>query len=107
MLNSQWTLSDYIEGLPEETRSQYKDKISLISGLDPFSSDYCSKILERKSYPIVIFCDLLLYLVLKTSFLDLKQCKVRKGLNAYNQFVSGWVKEVKMWIVFDNYLTVD
>ena len=40
------------------------------------------------------------------SFLTVEQFRARKGLDAYNQFVSGWVKEIKMWRVSDKYLTV-
>ena len=39
--------------------------------------------------------DLVSYLDLETSFVTAKQFKARKGLEAYSQFVSGWVKEVK------------
>ena len=39
-------------------------------------------------------CDLVSYLVLQTSFITSAQFKARKGLEAYNQFVSGWIKEV-------------
>ena len=38
--------------------------------------------------------DTVSYLVLRTSFVTAEQFKARKGLEAYNQFVSGWVKDV-------------
>lgn len=44
--------------------------------------------------PPVDACDLVSYLVLQTSFITSKQFKARKGLEAYNQFVCGWVKEI-------------
>ena len=69
-------------------------------------SDYYKSLSESKSCPPVDSCDLLSYLVLKTSFLTVEQFRARKGLDAYNQFVSGWVKEIKMWRVLDKYLTV-
>ena len=37
------------------------------------------------------------YLVLQTSFLTTKQYKAYKSLEAYNQFVNGWVKDVQAW----------
>ena len=46
-------------------------------------------------YPPVEDCDLVSYLVLWTSFISMSQFKARKGLEVYNQFVSGWIKEVK------------
>ena len=36
----------------------------------------------------------------------MEQFRARKGLDAYSQFVSGWVKEIKTWRVLDKYLTV-
>ena len=38
--------------------------------------------------------DLVSYLVLKTSYMTSEQFKARKSLEAYNQFVSGWIKDV-------------
>ena len=42
--------------------------------------------------PPVDLTDLISYLVLKTSFVTISQFKGRKSLEAYNQFVCGWVK---------------
>jgi len=39
-------------------------------------------------------CDLVSYLVLQTSFISRAQLKARKGLEAYNQFMCSWIKEV-------------
>ena len=44
-------------------------------------------------------------MVLQTSFVTTKQFKARKGLEAYNQFVCGWVKEIKTRKVGGKYLT--
>ena len=100
--------SEYVEGLPEEAKARYKQKMSFINGLDPFLSPYSSVVSESESCPPVDSCDLVSYLVLKTSFLTLEQFRARKGLDAYNQFVSGWVKEIKTWnvAIVDKYLTV-
>ena len=50
--------------------------------------------------PPVDASDLVSYLVLQTSFLTAKQFKAHKGLESYNQFVCGWVKEVRTWKKF-------
>ena len=49
--------------------------------------------------PLVEASDIVAYLVLQTSFLTTKQFKAYKSLEAYNQFVSGWVKDVWAWSV--------
>ena len=45
--------------------------------------------------------DLVSYLVLQKSHLTAKQFKARKSLEAYNQFISGWVKDVQAWNLQD------
>ena len=106
MQDSQKKLSNYVEEIPKDANSRYNQKVTLIGGVDPFSSDYYKSLSEGKSCPPVDSCDLLSYLVLKTNFLTVEQFRARKGLDAYNQFVSGWVKEIKTWHVLDKYLTV-
>jgi hypothetical protein len=51
----------------------------------------------RRAPPSVEACDLVSDLVLQTSFLTAKQFKARKSLEAYNQFVSGWVRDDQEW----------
>jgi len=55
--------------------------------------------------PLVDVCDLVAYLFLQTSFVTAKQFEARKELEAYNQFVCGWVKEIKTCKVVDKYFT--
>jgi len=47
--------------------------------------------------PLVEASDIVAYLVLQTSFLTTKPFKAHKSLEAYNQFVNGWVKDVQAW----------
>ena len=88
----------YLESLPEDSKARYRSKLELIGGLDPFSSPLGE---PGDVVPPVEACDLVAYLVLQTSFLTSKQFKARKSLEAYNQFVSGWIKEVNIWDVAD------
>ena len=95
-------LSLYFEGLSEESKARYKEKISLINGNDPFG-----KVIGEAFSGIVPVdaCDLVSYLVLQTSFMTLEQFKARKGLEAYNQLVSGWIKDVSTTKISEKYLT--
>ena len=96
-------LSSYAETLGKEVKARYKDKISLINGVDPFR-----KITEGEpfdGFPPVENCDLVSYLILQTRFITLSQLKARKGLEAYNQFVCGWIKEVSTRKIVGKYLT--
>ena len=74
-----------------------------MNGTDPLSDGLFGE--EVDVTPPVDACDLVSYLVLQTSFVTAKQFKARKGLEAYKQFVCGWVKEIKTRKVADKYLT--
>jgi len=87
-------LSLYANNLEKEAKARYKEKLTLINGVDPFG-----KVTEGEQfdgYPPVEDCDLVSYLVIRTSFISMSQFKARKGLEAYNQFVCGWIKDVNM-----------
>ena len=96
-------LSLYAENLPPNAKDRYLAKISVINGTDPLSDSLFGE--EVDVTPPVDVYDLVSYLVLQTSFVTAKQFKARKGLEAYNQFVCGWVKEIKTRKVADKYLT--
>ena len=97
-------LSSYADSLPLEAKDRYLNKISIIGGVDPFNhSALRGEITD--DVPPVEACDLVAYLVLQTSFVTAKQFKARKGLDAYNQFISGWVKDVCTRKVAGKYLT--
>ena len=85
-------LSDYAESLPNDAKARYKEKVNVIGGIDPFQPGNIGELDDR--LPDIEASDLVSYLVLQTSFMTAKQFKARKGLEAYNQFVSGWVKDV-------------
>ena len=88
-------LSSYADNLEKGAKARYKEKISLINGVDPFGKVTEGEHFDGyRNYPPVEDCDLVSYLVLRTSFISMSQFKARKGLEAYNQFVSGWIKEV-------------
>ena len=96
-------LSSYAEALEKQAKARYEDKISLINGVDPFR-----KVTEGgplDGFLPVEDCDLVSYLVLQTSFVTLAQLKARKGLETYNRFICGWIKEVSTRKIAGRYLT--
>ena len=89
--------------ISEEAKTRYKEKISLINGNDPFG-----KVVGGEAFSGIVpvdACDLVSYLVLQTSFMTSEQFKARKGLEAYNQFVSGWIKDVSTMKISEKYFT--
>lgn len=96
-------LSSYARGLSGPAMTRYRDKISLICGYDPMLG------VPRGAevvVPPVDASDLVSYLVLETSFYSAQQFKARKGLEAYNQFLNGWIKECKSVEMHGKHLTI-
>ena len=96
-------MSSYANKLPSEARKRYQQKIRL-TGMDLFV--LCEKqqpttvaVSPASTLPRVDASDLVSYLVLQTSFVTAKQFKAHKSMEAYNQFVCGWVKDVRAWNV--------
>ena len=83
-----------------EAKKRYREKLSAISGVDPFTLEGGKRSgpLEATDFLLQVdFTDLVSYLVLQTNFVTVKQFKSHKSLEAYNQFVRGWIKEVNAW----------
>ena len=98
------SLSSYAAGLPSDGKDRYIQKLSMINNVDPFLGAF-SGAETTSDLPPVDISDLLTYLVLKTSFITVQQFKARKSLEAYNQFVCGWVKDVVTRRIAGKYLT--
>lgn len=98
-------VSTYAEELPPEAKQRYLCKIATIAGIDPFTlckeQSYNNPAIQTSSLPLLDVSDLVSYLVLQTSYVSIKQFKAHKSMKAYNQFVSGWVKEVQGWNIHD------
>ena len=90
-------LSSYADGLSEQAKSRYEEKIQLVGSLDPFLLPTTRSLASPAELPPVEASDIVAYLVLQTSFLTTKQFKAHKSLEAYNQFINGWVKDVQAW----------
>ena len=90
-------LSLNADSLPPDAKARYLDKIEASDRcvINPFSSDFVGEKSDVVPPVTGSGCDLVSYLVLQTSFITIKQFKAHKSLEAYNQFVSGWVKDVQ------------
>ena len=93
-------LSSYAENLSNEAKARYRGKIVIIGGLDPFKRGLGEPCIV---VPPVDASDLVAYLVLQTNFITTNQFKARKSLEAYNQFVCGWVRAVCSWKVAEKF----
>ena len=101
-MSAQLRISFYAQKLLDEAKRRYVNKISVINGLDPFGS-FPGEVTE--AVPPVEASDLVSYLVLQTNFITTQQFKAHKSLEAYNQFVCGWVKDVCTYKVAGKFVT--
>ena len=87
-------LSNCAKGLAVDIQERYKIKIAQCEGTDPYTVKKAICRNKIDNYPAVLFLDICNYLVLQTSFYTTKQMKAYKSMEAYNNFISGWVKEI-------------
>lgn len=96
-------LSSYAKGLENHIKEQYLKKISVV-GVDPAALP--SEQLSPECLPPIAVSDLLLYLVLETSYYTNKQFKAFKSLQAHNQMVSGFVASVNSKEIMSKFVVV-
>lgn len=96
-------LSPYASDLEGEAKERYLAKLRMIGNFDPMLGAPAS---AKRVVPAVDSSDLVSYLVLETSFITGKQFEAKKGLEAYNQFVNGWVKDVKSFEMSGKHVSV-
>ncbi|XP_060084947.1 uncharacterized protein LOC132564294 [Ylistrum balloti] len=87
----------YRDCLDTMERTRYSSKLKLIDENDPYELKSWSSdvhLLPKISYP-----DIVNYLVFSPSPYTLDDLKSYKGLEAYNQFISGWVRELSTVVI--------
>ena len=87
-------LHDYSKCLAADVRKRYIEKISKIDFIDPYllkptDLNYDSDVLPQVSYP-----DIVNYLLFAPSPMTGEQLKCYKSMDAYNYYLSGFVKKV-------------
>lgn len=98
IVDSKLILSTNANSLESSIKKRYVEKISVI-GVDPLLVPLQKY--TRECLPPVKVCDILSYLVLKTSFYTKDQFKNFRSLLAYNQMVSGFITSVLGQIIQD------
>ena len=83
----------YREGLDKASRERYDGKLQLICGEDPYEMGKTCWSEKVELLPQITYPDIVNYLVFTPSPYTAEDLKCYKGLDAYNQFVCGWVRE--------------
>ncbi|KAH3777905.1 hypothetical protein DPMN_179353 [Dreissena polymorpha] len=90
----------YRETLEPVVRARYEEKLKNIGGTDPY--ELCVKTSfsdEKKLLPSVTYPDIVNYLLFSPSPYTTDDLKSLKGLDAYNQSMSGWVSNVRAVVI--------
>ena len=94
--------TSYKEGLGLQERARYLEKLSLICGKDPYELAPSSWINDDPNIlPSIKYPDIVNYLIFSPSPYTSEDLKAYKGLEAYNQMVCGWVKEIQYQLLND------
>ena len=92
----------YREGLGPGEKARYLRKLDLIGGADPYELAPSSWINDDpESLPSVCYPDIVNYLVFSPSPYTAEDLKAYKSLEAYNQMVCGWVREIQYQVIDD------
>ena len=89
----------YKDWLDKQTRDRYDEKCNLIGGLDPYNLRKGLLTSDTNSLPAITYIDVMNYLVNTKSAYTMEELKAYKSLEAYNQFVCGWVKDTMSTVV--------
>ena len=91
------TTESYKCGLDPTERVRYDEKIRVIKGQDPYEIVTWST--DNNLLPSTTYMDIINYLVFKPSPYTKEELRAYKGLESYNQFVNGWVRDVGSCVV--------
>ncbi|XP_062576035.1 uncharacterized protein LOC134237903 [Saccostrea cucullata] len=86
----------YRDQLDKISKQRYDDKIALIDKKDPSTIEKQNWSKDIEKWASVTYPDIVNFLLFSTSAYTLDQLKSYKGLESYNQFVSGWVRDVSV-----------
>ena len=81
----------YFESLDSASKVRYLAKLKVIGNLDPYTMRADSFSADPTYLPSVNYANIYTYLVNTPSPYTKDELECYKGLDAYNQFVSGWV----------------
>lgn len=84
----------YIESLNEVQRAAYRDKLTLIDGLDPYTVSKDALVYDVEALPKITHHDIINCLVFNPSRFTMEDMKDCKSLEAYDMFFRGWVRDL-------------
>ncbi|XP_065651315.1 uncharacterized protein LOC136079507 [Hydra vulgaris] len=92
-------MEEYAQTLQGAAAIRYVAKLQLVSGVDPYKLKFSEWDTNPKSLPSVEYLDIVNYCVYTKSAYTMNELKSYKSLDAYYQFVSGWVFDLASYVV--------
>ena len=86
----------YYSTLDPPSRKRYNEKIELIENKDPYTLSENEFSVDFDNFPSISYPDIVNYLVFRPSPYSADDMKAYKSLEAYNQVIEGWVRDVKV-----------
>ena len=96
-------MNSYFESL-DHVKDIWKKYV--IGGLDPYAIKSEKFDCNIESFPAVTYPDIVNYLILGGSSFTANQLKAYKSLEAHNQVIEGWVRDVKVYLYEDKRLVI-
>ena len=86
--------SEYFSKLSVESKLRYKEKISKINDIDPYTLNKNDFRYHEDFYPNTNGFDIATYLLHATCPVTQKEMLNYRSMESFNQFHCGWVKEI-------------
>ena len=93
--------SSYRDTLDSSDRARYDAKLSLIGNQDPYAFEQSDWTDDVSLLPSTTYIDIMNYFVFSPSPYTMEDLRAYKGLDAYNQFVCGRVREKQVCLKED------
>ena len=94
-------MNSYFESLDPPSHKRYTEKISVIGGIDPYAIKSEKFDCNIENFPAVTYPDIVNYLIFGSSPFTANQLKAYKSLEACNQVIEEWVRDVKVYLYED------
>ena len=91
-------MNSYFESLDPPSHKRYTEKISVIGGIDPYAIKSEKFDCNVENFPAVTYPDIVNYIIFSSSPFTANQLEAYKSLEAYNQVIEGWVRDVKVYL---------
>ena len=90
--------TDYFKKLDPPTQKQYKEKLEIIGNIDTYFAPDSHFSVKIGDFPSICYPDIVNCFVFSPSPFSTDDMKAYKSLEAYNQVIKGWVRDVKVVI---------